>query len=88
MQGFTSGLATDERSSHAVRATAGTRCRQTAIAAAGRIRNDQSQVAHRQVASAKIADERKPVSILEAANRDHVAREPAGYVVQRGGYQR
>ena len=88
MQGFTGGLATDERPSNTVCATASTWCRQTAIRAAARIRDDQSQIAHGEVTSAKIADERKPVSILEAANRDHIPREPAGYVIQRGGYQR
>ena len=89
MQGFTGGEAIAANvTTETVRAAADAWCRQTASGAAGRIRNDQSQVSHRQVTSAKIADERKPVSILEAANRDHVAREPAGYVIQRDGYQR
>ena len=82
MQRFTGGDAiTANVTTETVRATADTRCRQTAISAAGRIGNDQSQVAHSEVASAKIADERKPVSILEAADRDHVSSEPAGYVI-------
>ena len=69
-------------------ATAGGRsCISGDGADAGRIRNYQSQVAHGEVACAEIADERKPVSVLEAANRDHVAREPTGHVIQDVGYQ-
>src|SRR5215813_11510335 len=40
-----------------------------------RIRNDQRQIAHRQITRANVADERKAVSILEVANRDHITIE-------------
>src|SRR5260221_4974896 len=86
-QVLTSGEATCQRTGCIVNATASTRCRETSGRTAGRIRDHQSQIAHGEVACAKIADERKPVSILEPANRNHVTREPTRYVVERGGYQ-
>jgi len=47
-----------------------------AVADACAGRQDQSQIAHRQIARAEVADEGEPVSELELANRDHITLEP------------
>src|SRR5438132_9080040 len=86
MQGFAGGYAASADTQ--IRRSARSRSRRAAVGAAGRIGNDQSQIDHGEVASAKIADERKPVSVLEAANRDHITAESTRYIVERGGYQR
>src|ERR1022692_1544804 len=49
------------------------------VARAGtRIGDDDCQIAHGEVTCANIADERKAVSVLEVAHREHVALEARG----------
>src|SRR5262249_7664194 len=83
-QVFTRRRAARDRGSSAARSRRG----DTTRAGAGRIRDHQRQVAHGEITRAKIADERKAVSILEPANRDHITREPARHVVEGSRYER
>src|ERR1035438_5097447 len=71
------------------RATADTLARRRRITRAGaRIGDDDCQIAHGEVTCTNIADERKAVSVLEVANREHVALEARGDGLQSVGPHR
>src|ERR1035441_8220350 len=56
--------------------------------AGARIGDDDWQIAHGKVTCTNIADERKAVSVLEVANREHVALEARGDGLQSVGPHR